>query len=246
MAWISFVVFDLSSAITGGVFQNLGEALNTLLIQTVPENLGGVASLFAGGLLGILMIVVFPIHWLLQYRPDEPVFAIAMMIPWILVAFISALLWARDMKEGFLMGIKIAVYWMVLGIGIYLLLARVLGAEVPGIDPILTGLTTGLTDLSPIAAIALACLEGGLIGSVFGGLAGAIRYKPNTRYRPKSSRKAKKKDAFGQAYEETEAPAYGSSFQASSDKGSGGDFCTNCGKKLEPGEDFCTNCGTKR
>ncbi len=273
MAWISFLVFDLSSAVSGGLFTNIGPALDTLITQNLPQG-GQFVSMLAGGFIGMLLILVFPIHWLLYYRPDEPEFAIAMMIPWILVTFISAIIWARDMKEGFMFGIKISVIWMVFGIIIYLLLSQVLGAEVPAINALLNGLSQGLTDLSPILAIFLACLEGGIIGGVFGALAGAIRYKPGEKYKPKTSGYSGETDAFGkptmqqnvsqQQLNQQGYAAYQSGYQQPQgtyqQKPQGGyqspadnagtaqksGFCTNCGKKMNPNEDFCTNCGTRR
>ncbi len=258
MAWISFVVFDLSEAITGGVFQNLGAAMNTLLSQVGGEY-GGIASFLVGGLLGTVMVVFFPIHWLLQYRPDEPMYVLAMMAPWILVTFISALFWARDMKEGFMFGIKIAVSWMVLALVIYLALTQWIGASQPVIPALINGLSDGLTDLPPIWAIVLACLEGGIIGGIFGALAGAIRYKPGSRYKPKkpSVPGPGPTDAFGQpsygGYQAqppgynapTQRAPYGG-YQTQGPPQAPSNRCSNCGRNLEPGEEFCTNCGTRR
>jgi len=247
MAWISFSFFDLGSAVTGGLFTGIGEGLDYVFDSLLPENLAFL-KVVSGGLMGILLITIFPIHWLLQYRPDEPVFAVAMMIPWVLCIFITAILFAKNTKEGFWVGIKLGIAYLVPGAAIFAALPYLpepAGSIAEGISG---GLFQGLTDMPyPWLAITLACLEGSFIGAVFGALAGAIKYKPDDSYEPKKSKKGKKKSKKSKKQDESPAePSYGA-YSAHTGAGSAAksDFCTNCGAKLQPGMDFCTSCGQR-
>jgi zinc ribbon protein len=212
------------------------------------------------------MILLFPIHWVLQYRPDHPEFALAMMIPWVLCVFISGLMFAKNMKDGFMIGIKLAIGYIVVGILVVTAIGAIM-ANIPGGQAIFDSLILGLTDLSPTAAVIFSCIEGGLIGGVFGALAGAIRYKPGEEYNPKGkSGKEENTNAFGgQAQPATVygAPVGQPMYQAPTDQVPRGqpayqapvgqpqgipaksDFCVNCGAALEPGVQFCTQCGQR-
>jgi hypothetical protein len=243
MAWISFSVFDLGSAVTGGLFTGIGEGLDYVFDSLLPANLAFL-KILSGGILGIMLITIFPIHWLLQYRPDEPVFAVAMLVPWVLCIFITAILFAKNTKEGFWVGIKLGIAYLVPGAAIFAalpLLPDPAGSIAEGIS---SGIFAGLTDLPyPWLAITLACLEGSFIGAVFGALAGALKYKPDASYEPKKSKRSKKSKTASASPAE---PSYGA-YSAASVSGSSAksDFCTNCGAKLQPGMDFCTSCGQR-
>ena len=258
MSWISFSFFDLGGAISGSLFTNVGEALNSAFALLASSaglgSAGGLISVLVGGLIGLVMVLIFPIHWLLIYRPDEPMFALAMMIPWVLTVFLSALFWSKSMKDGFMMGIKLAVSWIVIGIVLFMGITSLAASSGMGgiVGTALNGIFEGLTDLSPILAIISASLEGGLIGGVFGGLAGAIKYKPGEEYQPNSNKKAKPASedsgvAFGSSYTPSQ-PAYQqqttkpkNAFQTKTTRPTN---CPRCGKPVGIGEDFCTECGS--
>lgn len=257
MAWISFTVFDLGAAITGGLFVNIGDAITILMEMALGDQAGGLGlSIIVGGIIAVAMVTIFPLHWVLQYRPDEPLYALAVILPWILCTFISALLFAKTMKEGFLTGVFIGLGYMILGLVIVIGLKAVLESGVPGGSALIDGVFRGLTDNPPETAIILACLEGGLIGGVFGALAGAIRYNPNAEaegYVPKAAQS--NAPAFGSqsyatsipppSYAQTSAPPTAPPTYAAATDSAPKDFCTNCGAKLQEGLQFCMNCGQK-
>jgi hypothetical protein len=102
---------------------------------------------------------------------------------------------------------------------------------IPVIGPLLGGLidgaVTGLTDLPYVLAVSTAILEGCLVGAVFGGFIGALKYKPTGEGGKKKTKKVKSK------VEDDQEPTLDDA------------HCTNCGAKLVAGNDFCTNCGMK-
>lgn len=248
MAWISFTVFDLGSAITGGLFTNMGSALNDVF-KLVPE-LSTIPGLgvIAGGFVGVMLITVFPLHWMLQFRPDEPIFTIALIIPWILTVFISALIWSKDAKDGAKFSLRVGLPWMIGGIIISIGLNALLDSEFPGGSAIINGVFTGLTGTPLAVSIFLACLEGIFVGAIFGALAGAIRYDPKKQYAPKNydAMSVGSNGAFGQSsYSSENNSAYSPTSAYSSPSSKETTFCTNCGSSVESGIDFCTNCGHK-
>jgi len=81
-SWISFQFLDLTSWVTGGLIQNLNVALSSL--GSLLGGVGGIIGIIAAPLLGLLLILLFPIHWCLWYRPDEVGLLIAVTLPWIL------------------------------------------------------------------------------------------------------------------------------------------------------------------
>ena len=77
-------------------------------------------------------------------------------------------------------------------------------------------------------AVSTAILEGCLVGAVFGGFIGALKYKPEGGSAKQKSKKTKTK------VEDDKEPTLDDD-----------SHCTNCGAKLVPGNDFCNNCGMK-
>jgi len=194
----------LDSAITGGLFTNVGPAINDLFSTlSLGSSMGALATILPiliQGLIGLIAVMIFPLHWLLYFRPDEPLFALALILPWVLTAFLTSLIFAKSMKEGFMMpiilGISMIVTIVVIFEGIIPALASQLGGsgvDITGlVDSIFQGLAglpegTPLADLSAMWIMVLSILEGSLVGSAFGAFAGAIRYNPSTPgYEPKS------------------------------------------------------------
>ncbi len=254
MSAIAFTVFGLGSAITGGLFTNIGTTITSGLQLLSPEA-GGIISIIVNGFMGLFLILLFPVHWLLAYRPGDAVYALALIIPWILAVFITAILFSRSAKEGFLTGIWLGGGFMIVGLGMVYGLTALLtasgGPEAALFTGVIDGFYTGLTDLPPFWAIFLSCLEGGLIGGAFGALAGAIRFKPGQAgYQPKKPKKGKKskKDAFGSSKPEPQkapAPTYGLGSSTQQTSSSGMKSCPNCGTLVDQGTAFCTNCGNR-
>ncbi|MHA1819659.1 MAG: zinc ribbon domain-containing protein [Promethearchaeota archaeon] len=248
MAWLSFRFFDLGAAITNGLFIDLGPALDTLFLSFLPSSMGALASLvpiLVEGLLGLIMLVFFPLHWALYYRPDEVGFAIAIIIPWILAGTITSALFCKTTKKGFDTGMAIGVGYAI-GFGaLPFLLQAVIGAATGGAFPvdfisIFNGLFSGLTDLPYLGAVLTATLEGGLIGGIFGAFIGSLKYNPDEE--ETGGKKSKKKV--------TEEPTFASSSisrDTSSVSGASGGtlFCPNCGAKVSSNDPFCPNCGAK-
>jgi len=243
MSAIAFTVFDLGAAISGGLFTNIGTTITSALIMVTPEA-GTIISIFVNGFMGLFLILLFPVHWLLAYRPGDAVYALALIVPWILAVFITSIIFSKSAKEGFITGIWLGAGFMVVGLGIIYgltaLLTNMGGPEAALFTGAIDGFYTGLTDLPPFWAIFLSCLEGGVIGGAFGALAGAIRFKPGQAgYQPKKPKKSKKKgksDAFSKSKSYTPTtPAYGteSSTQQSGTPGMKRTaFCTNCGNRI--------------
>lgn len=90
---MSASLFDLTNAISGSLFVNVGSAISGIFtLATGNESVGTLGTILLGGLMSIVSVLIFPIHWLLIYRPDEAGMALALMIPWVLSIGISALL----------------------------------------------------------------------------------------------------------------------------------------------------------
>ena len=68
-SYISFVFLDLTSGVTGGLIENLGDALSSL--GSLFPGIGGIIAIIAPMFLGLVLILIFPIHWCLMYRPDD-------------------------------------------------------------------------------------------------------------------------------------------------------------------------------
>ncbi|MHA1673375.1 MAG: hypothetical protein ACTSYI_07085 [Promethearchaeota archaeon] len=238
MAGVSFTFFGLTNAISGSLFVNVGDAISGLLsIAFDSSSLGVFGTVIAGGIMSIISILIFPIHWLLIYRPDEAGMALALMIPWVLCIGISALLFAKSAKQGFMIGVWLAAGYIVWGLIIYILLTLAL-AETIGTS-IIDGIFGGLTDLHPVLAIFFASAEGGLIGGAFGALFGAIKYKPSEEgedyaMEPKKGKRSKKGEKSKKGSSDM---TFSKPFDDKTMK-----KCPHCGANLKKDQDYCLEC----
>ena len=212
-SWISFQFLDLTSSITGDLIQNLNIAL---------ASLGPFFSFLAGAFMGLILILIFPIHWCLTYHPDDVMLLISVTLPWILSCSMICAINAKTPGKGIRTSLAIGIGYLIIALLIFFLLPLI-----PFVGPIVNGLITGLTDLPYILAVSTAILEGCLVGAVFGGFIGALKYKPTGDSGKQKSKKSKAK------VEDDKEPTLDDS------------HCTNCGAKLVPGNDFCNNCGMK-
>jgi len=186
MGWVAFSTpLDLGGSIFGGLVTNMGS-----LTSLIPGGFGAIVS----ALLGTLMLVVFPIHWALQYRPGDVMLILGIMIPWIVAGTLNSLIFAHDAKQGFVSGLAIMVYPVILGLILILGLSGVLSNMI-GFDvgSIINGVFMGLVDLPAIAAILLATFEGGCLAGVFGALIGALKYSPGSAGKAKGTQKGETK-----------------------------------------------------
>jgi hypothetical protein len=205
--------FDITSNITGGLIQNLEDAVGSL---------APFLSFIVGAFLGLILVLIFPIHWCLMYHPDNVMLLISVTLPWILACSTICVKYAKTPGQGIRTSLAIGIGYLILALVIYFILSLN-----PSVGSIINGLTTGLTDLPYILAVSTAILEGCLVGAVFGGFIGALRYKPAGDSSKQKSKKSKAK------FEDDTEPTLEDS------------HCTNCGAKLVPGNDFCNNCGMK-
>ena len=223
-SWISFQFLDLTSSVTGGLIQNLNVALASL--GSLLGGIGNIIGILAGLLMGLLLILFFPIHWCLMYRPDDVMLLISVTLPWILACTMICAINAKTPGKGIRTSLAIGIGYLILALLVYFLLPLIplIG---PLIGGILDGLATGLTDLPYVLAVSTAILEGCLVGAVFGGFIGALKYKATGDSGKQKSKKSKDK------VEDDKEPTLDDS------------HCANCGAKLVPGNDFCNNCGMK-
>jgi hypothetical protein len=223
-AYISFMFLDLTSSVTGGLIQNLNDALASL--GSLLPGIGGIIGILAPMFLGLILILIFPIHWCLVYRPDDVLLLISVTLPWILACSMISLINAKTPGKGIRTSLAIGIGYLILALLIYFLLPMIpiIG---PFIGGIIDGLASGLTDLPYVLAVSTAILEGCLVGAVFGGFIGALKYKPT------GSGSKKKKEKTKAKVEDDKEPTLDDA------------HCTNCGAKLVSDNDFCTNCGMK-
>ncbi|MFW9930110.1 MAG: zinc ribbon domain-containing protein [Candidatus Thorarchaeota archaeon] len=238
MAWISFSFLNLSSGITGGLIEDLEVALTDLISSLgLIGPMGGILSFLGSALIGLVLILFFPIHWCLTYRPDDISLIIAIVLPWILCCSITSAIFAHSPRGGIHTSLAIGIGYMIIALSIYFIIPLILNFFLPGLGVgglvagILDGLSVGLTDLPYALAVFTAILEGCLVGAVFGGFIGSLKYKP------KSAVKKKKVKVKASPADDDEPTL---------EKSVDTDYCTHCGAKLTPGEEFCTNCGQKR
>ncbi len=220
-SWISFQFLDLTSSVTGGLIENLNVALGAIG-TLIPGIFGQIISILGGVLLGLVLILIFPIHWCLTYRPDDIMLLISVTLPWILACSMITAINAKSPGKGIRTSLAIGIGYLILALVGYFLLGMI-----PIVGGIVDGLVLGLTDLPYVLAVSTAIIEGCLVGAVFGGFIGALKYKPTGEGSKQKSKKTKSK------VEEDEEPTLDDP------------HCTNCGAKLVPDNDFCTNCGMK-
>ncbi|MFX1343771.1 MAG: zinc ribbon domain-containing protein [Promethearchaeota archaeon] len=220
MAWISFRFLNLTEGLTGGLIENIDDALNQL---------GKGIAFVAGAFIGLALIFLFPIHWVIFYRPEDIGLIIAVTVPWILCCVIISGIFAHSPKGAMNSSFAIGIGYLIILTIPYLILSLV----VPEGSAILDGLLSGLSDLPYLLAVFTSILEGCLVGAVFGGFIGSLKYKPGGS-KKKSKRKAKV----------TEISDVNRAIESSvmMDETT----CTNCGAKLVSDDLFCTNCGAKR
>ena len=236
MSWISSTVFDLGAAATGGALENIGVGLNNTLPLLVPGPLGQALPVVIGGLLGLFVILVFPMHWFLYYRPDQWTYALAVMIPWVLACFITSYLMSHSPRGGVNTSFAIGIFYMITFGGVITFLS-----SNDTIGPIIQGAFVGLTDLNPTIAVILACLEGAGIGAVFGALAGSIKYNPKAEDVKEKGGKAKKAE---KKFESFGGPSLDENVATPTKAKGGTKICPNCNAKVDASDVFCMNCGT--
>ncbi|MFX0106080.1 MAG: zinc ribbon domain-containing protein [Candidatus Hodarchaeota archaeon] len=237
MAYISFRFLNLTEGVTGGLIENVDEAVSSL---SSFLGLGGafIIELIAGILIGLLLIFIFPIHWCLFYRPEDIGLLVAVTLPWILSCVIASALFAHSPREAIHTNLSMGIGYAIVLSVIYLILA----IAIPfGIGPaIIDGILIGLTDLPYLLAVLTAVFEGCLVGTVFGAFIGSLRYKPKGVKKKKHKVKVKEEpeepsEMFPRETVEEEVVGTPTSVA-----------CSNCGAKLTEEDLFCTNCGAKK
>ncbi len=263
MAWISMIVanmlpegfnVDLMEAVTNGLITNLDDAIAAIFNDLAAENsdLANMTiflNMMVQGLIGVILLIFFPIHWILYYRPDNVGFALVVILPWIFTASLTSALFCKEAKKGFDTGMGIGCGYA-LGCGIIpgvILMAVGSNPQVAAVLGTILSLFEGLTDIPFPGSIIIASLEGGFIGGVFGAFVGALKYDPDAKTE-KTGKKAKKAKKAKKKYKNepqfsTSTFGGGTSNIASSTKSSG-KTCSNCGNKLKAGDPFCPNCGS--
>ena len=230
MAWISFRFLNLTEGLTGGLIENIDDALG--IITDELGDIGPVVEILAGAFIGLGLIFLFPIHWCIFYRPENVGLIIAVTVPWILCCVITSGIFAHSPRGGIHSSLAIGIgYATILSIA-YLVLSVV----IPLGSAILDGVLIGLTDLPYLVAVLTAILEGCLVGAVFGGFIGSLKYKPGGIKGFKSKSKGKE--------EVTEISDVNRAIESSVMMGK--TTCTNCGANLTTDDLFCTNCGANR
>ncbi|GAG80772.1 unnamed protein product, partial [marine sediment metagenome] len=155
-SWISFQFLDLTSSVTGGLIENLNVALaslSTLLPGPIETIIGALAGLF----LGLILVLIFPIHWCLTYRPDDVILLISIILPWILACSMICAINRKCKSPGKAIrtSLAIGIGYLILALGAYFLLGMI-----PIVGGIVDGLVLGLTDLPYVLAVSTAIIEG--------------------------------------------------------------------------------------
>ncbi len=244
LAWFAFNVLDLGAAVTGDLFIDIGDAIDSAFgILSLPGFLGSFIPFIIQGIMGIDMICFFPLHWALYYRPDDIGMALAIVLPWLLVGTITAALFCKKARQGFDTGLAIGLAYA-LFIGLFpLIIQAIVNAALGGVGlaeffdlmTVFNGLFKGMTDLPYWAAVLTSCVEGGLIAGVFGALIGSLKYKPDGLENKKVKKARKKKSE----------PKITTAMTSDGSTSNIGVSCPNCQSKVVPGDPFCPNCGTK-
>lgn len=229
MAYISFRFLNLSEGITGGLIQNIDDALGS--ISSLIGAGGVFIEIIGGALIGVALIFLFPIHWCIFYRPEDIGLILAVTLPWILCCVITSGIFARSPKQAVHTSLAIGIGYAIILTVIYfvLILAFPLGSV------ILDGILLGLTDLPYLLAVLTAVFEGCFVGAVFGGFVGSLKYKPEGA----KGKKVKSRGKVEVSGLSEESRAIESSVLTEKTS------CSNCGAKLTIDDLFCTNCGAK-
>jgi hypothetical protein len=230
MAWISFRFLNLAEGVTGGLLENVDDAIGAL--TGLLGDWGPILEILAGAFIGLALIFLFPIHWAIFYRPDDIGLIIAVTIPWILCCVITSGLFAHSPRGGIHTSLAIGIGYAIILSIVYLVLIFVL----PFGAAIIDGIFIGLTDLPYLAAVLTAVLEGCLVGTVFGGFIGSLKYKPKGG----KSKKVKSKEV------EESTELSDTNIAITRSLSSKEVLCTNCGVKITAEDLFCTNCGAKK
>jgi hypothetical protein len=236
MAYISFRFLNLTEGVTGGLLENVDDALNAL--STFLGVGGVIIQILAGMLIGVVLVLLFPIHWCISYRPGDVGLIIAVVVPWILTCVIASALFAKSPREAIHTSLSIGIGYAIIAVVLYIILLILPGGWG---TTIVDGLSGGLTDLPFLLAALTAILEGCLVGTVFGAFIGSLRYKPEGG---KGKKKVKVKVKTEEGAEETTEmfPR-----ETAEDKAVAiSTICTNCGAKLTADDLFCKNCGAKK
>jgi hypothetical protein len=238
MSYISFRFLNLTEGVTGGLLENVDDALSAL--SSLFGGFGIVLEFIAGMLIGVVLVLIFPIHWCIGYRPDDIGLIIAVVVPWILTCVIASALFARSPREAIHTSLSIGIGYAIIAIVLYIILMVPFGGLLAGL---LDGLLIGLTDLPYLLASLTAILEGCLVGTAFGAFIGSLRYKPEGGKEKKKRVKVKKAKTEEGAEETTEMfPREALEEKSAAIAAS----CSNCGAKLTADDLFCKNCGAKK
>ncbi|MFO7798032.1 MAG: zinc ribbon domain-containing protein [Promethearchaeati archaeon] len=223
-AWLSFFALDLTGTVTGGLITGLND-----LFASIGGPIGAILTFVGGMFIGLLLVILFPIHWALMYRPDDVMLLVGLVMPWVLACTVASAIFAHSPRGGLHTSLAVGIGYLILSFvlyGVLLFIIRAISGGMGGlVIDLIDGLSLGLTDLPFLAAVSLAILEGCLVGSVFGAFIGSLKYKPEGAKKP-----VKKKGKTPESEPKLDTSA---------------DYCTNCGAKITPGNEFCTNCGQK-
>ncbi|MHA2186216.1 MAG: hypothetical protein ACXAAI_14580, partial [Promethearchaeota archaeon] len=155
MAWISFRFLNLGEGVTGGLIQNLDDALGIF-----SGTLGVIIQIVGGAFIGLALVFTFPIHWCITYRPDDIGLIIAITVPWILCCVITSAISAHSPRGGIHTSLAIGIGYAIVLVVIYFI-ALLISSVFP-LVAILDGLMLGLTDLPYLLAVLTSVLEGTL------------------------------------------------------------------------------------
>ena len=112
MAWISFRFLNLTGSVTGGLIENLDDALGAI---SGFLGAGGIfIEVLVGMVIGMVLIFLFPIHWCLFYRPDDVSLLLAVTIPWILCCVITSGIFAHSPRGGVYTSLAIGIGYAVI------------------------------------------------------------------------------------------------------------------------------------
>ncbi|MFX0001466.1 MAG: zinc-ribbon domain-containing protein [Candidatus Hodarchaeota archaeon] len=240
MAYISFRFLNLTEGVTGGLIENVDDAIANLMTTLGLGALGLFIQIIAGMVIGALLIFLFPIHWCIFYRPEDVMLLIAVTLPWILCCVITSAIFAHSPRGGLHSSLAIGIGYSIGLSVVYIILAIVAPFGIG--TAILDGLLLGLTDLPYLVAVLTAVFEGCLVGGVFGAFIGSLKYKGKGAIKEKKKKKKKVKEEVSEPSEmfPREIVEEKTTLTPASN------ICRNCGAKLTTDDLFCTNCGAKK